>query len=142
MGRSLLKDVDLDTLYSMRREGMNNAEIADALGVSRTAIIRYIGSQPKELRKKYELKQPKESVVRSASTYETIPACLVVDRRTVALTGIYGRYDLDIKEGCLEIHNACGQNMIVSKDMLGDFINELSAIKRKMEVLTFENEAW
>ena len=52
MGRSILKDIDLETMYSMRREGMNNAEIANALGVSRATVINLIGPQPKELNKK------------------------------------------------------------------------------------------
>lgn len=55
MGRSLLKDVDLETLYAMRRdEQMNNQEIADRLGVSYVTIYKIIGPAPKELRKKHE----------------------------------------------------------------------------------------
>ena len=50
MIRNLMKDVDLDTMYSMRRDGMNNQAIADALGVTSQTVYRYIGKQPPELR--------------------------------------------------------------------------------------------
>lgn len=143
MGRSLLKDVDLDTLYTMRREGMNNVQIADALGISRQTVIRYIGPQPKELNDYSGPRGPRGPRMKAAFVVEEAPpACLVVDARTISLTGMYGKYELDVKEGRIDITNGTGQEMMVSRDMLGDFINELSAIKRKMEVLTFENEAW
>ena len=38
MIRNLMKDVDLDTMYSMRRDGMNNQAIADALGVTSQTV--------------------------------------------------------------------------------------------------------
>lgn len=143
MPRSLSKDIDLETMYSMRREGMNNVQIADALGVSRQTVIRYIGPQPKELNDYSRPRGPRGPRMKAVSVVEEAPpACLVVDARTISLTGMYGKYELDIKDGRIDIINGTGQEMRVNKDMLGDFINELSAIKRKMEVLTFENEAW
>lgn len=143
MPRSVLKDIDLETMYSMRREGMNNAEIAKALDLSRQTVIRYIGPQPKELNERGGPRGPRGPRVKPEQTVEEAPpACLVVDGQVIALTGMYGKYELHIKDGRINILNGCGQEMMVNKDMLGDFINELSAIKRKMEVLTFENEAW
>lgn len=143
MPRSLLKDIDLETMYSMRREGMNNVQIADALGISRQTVIRHIGPQPKELNDYSGPRGPRGPRMKVAPVVEEAPpACLVVDARTISLTGMYGKYELDVKEGRIDIINGTGQEMRVNKDMLGDFINELSAIKRKMEVLTFENEAW
>ena len=143
MPRSLLKDINLETMYSMRREGMNNVQIAGALGISRQTVIRYIGPQPKELNDYNGPRGPRGPRMKAAPVVEEAPpACLVVDARTISLTGMYGKYELDVKEGRIDIINGTGQEMRVNKDMLGDFINELSAIKRKMEVLTFENEAW
>lgn len=139
MSRSILKDIDIETLYAMRRdEELNNAEIADRIGVSTQTVYRYIGKQPAELKRK---PIRRENQVRHHEP-EIHNACLVVKSKTISLTGIYAQYTLDMGGDRIEIVNAHGENMSVTKDMLGDFINELSAIKRKLEVATFENEAW
>ena len=53
MARKLLKDIDLETLYAMRRdEEMSNADIASALGVSYGTVLSLIGPQPKNVRRK------------------------------------------------------------------------------------------
>lgn len=52
MKRSIASEVGLDTMYAMRREGMSNQAIADALGVTAQTVYRSIGKQPRELRKK------------------------------------------------------------------------------------------
>lgn len=45
---SLLKSIDLSTLYKMREQlGMSNKQIADKLGVSYATILKYIGPQRK-----------------------------------------------------------------------------------------------
>lgn len=138
--RSLIKDIDLDTMYSMRRDGMSNAEIANALGVCRQTVIAYIGNQPKELRK--QRCADRSGARTSKPKAADIPACLSVDRRLIALSGLFGKYELDIREGSIDICNDLNQRLRVNKELLGDFINELTAIKRKLEVLALENEAW
>ena len=70
------------------------------------------------------------------------PACLVVESRSFELAGSFGKYVVDIKDGRVDITNICGQYMQVPKNQLDNLICELMAIKRKMEVLTFENEMW
>ena len=145
MARSLLKDVDLETLYGMRREGMGNQEIADRLGVSRVTIHKLIGPQPKELNKKPGSRAPGRDIkCAPAPVSETTPppACLVVEKRSISLCGTFGKYVYDIGDGDIEITNYIGQTIRVPKNQLEDFINELSAIKRKTEVLKFENEMW
>lgn len=139
MPRSLLKDIDLETMYSMRREGMGNKDIAGALGISRNTVYRYIGPQPKELdRRKNE--RPRNILPSEPDTPP--PACLVVDNRDVHLVGTYGSYTIDTKAYTIEVTNSCGDKMCVNKDQLEDFINELSAIKRKLPELGHRNEMW
>ena len=143
MGRSLLKDVDLDTLYAMRRdEKLNNQEIADRLGVSRVTVYKLIGPQPKELRKEYERSPRKPVEAQKAEEATPLPACLVVGKRTIELSGTFGKYSIEVGEDCFQVTNLCGESMAVPKARLDDFINELNAIKRKLEVLKFENEMW
>lgn len=146
MGRSLLKDIDLETLYAMRRdEKLNNQEIADRLGVSRVTVYKLIGPQPKELWKKSGPRTAKSEVkhVSGPVVDDTPPpACLVVEKRTINLCGTFGKYIVDVGDGDIEITNYIGQTIQVPKKQLGDFIDELSAIKRRTEVLKFENEMW
>lgn len=70
------------------------------------------------------------------------PACLVVDKRTIELCGTFGKYSIEVGGDCFGVTNLCGESMTVPKARLDDFINELNAIKRKLEVLKFENEMW
>lgn len=46
--RSLLEDLSIHELYRMRDSGMSNNDIANALGVSRSTIYRYIGKKGHE----------------------------------------------------------------------------------------------
>lgn len=46
--RKLLHDISMDELYRMREDGMTNGEIAEAIGVSRVTVYRYIGKQPEK----------------------------------------------------------------------------------------------
>ena len=141
MSRSILKDIDLDTLYEMRRNGMNNREIGDALGVSYVTVYKYIGAQPKELKKKRE-SYPRTKQPKPVAVAEEAQPCICVKNRTVELEGIFGSYTIDIKKGTVACTNAIGQCLSVSKDNIDDFINELNAIKRKLESLVVGNEMW
>ena len=47
--KPLYHDVDVSTMYRMREEeGMSNAEIAEALGVSRETVWHYLGAGPRK----------------------------------------------------------------------------------------------
>lgn len=140
--RGLLKDIDIETLYSMRRNDMSNAEIASSLGVSVSTIYNIIGPQPKGLRKRTERKSKIASEADVGKIEHEPIACLVVMNRNLELAGAYGKYVVDVAGGIVNITNAVGQTMSVRKDQLEDLVNELNAIKRKMEVLSVGNEAW
>lgn len=142
MGRSILKDVDLETLYSMRRDQkMSNQEIANAIGVSYVTVYKLIGPQPKEFKKK-RTAAPRVEQPKPVAVAEEAQPCICVKNRTVELEGIFGSYMIDIKKGTVACTNAVGQCLYVSKDNIDDFINELNAIKRKLESLVVGNEMW
>lgn len=138
MIRNLMKDIDLDTMYSMRRDGMNNQAIADALGVTSQTVYRYIGKQPPELRaarrRAFAASVPK--------CEEEIPACLAVANRTIMLRGAHLVYDLDLKNRSLRIWSETDSGLELTVDELNDVIDEFRCIARKAEMLKLENEMW
>lgn len=138
MIRSLVKDIDLDTMYSMRRDGMNNRAIADALGVTSQTVYRYIGKQPPELRAVHR----RASAVSVPQREEEIPACLAVANRTVMLRGTHLIYDLDLKDQTLQVVDDQGSGFRLALDELNDVISELRCIARRAENLKLENEMW
>lgn len=133
-------DIDLETLYSMRRDQqMNNAEIAEALGVSKPTIIKLIGPQPKELNK------PRGSTCsrkKKEDASEEPEACLVVETRCIDLVGACFSYRIDTKDRQLAVRGNDGLCLYADIDSLDVFIKELSAIKRKMEGERMTNEMW
>lgn len=138
MYRKLTSDIDLETLYSMRRQGMNNQEIADALGVSLNTVYRHIGKQPSELRK---------SGIRAKAVFQPQPedefsACLAVANRTIMLRGAHLVYDLDLKNRSLRIWSETDSGLELTVDELNDVIDEFRCIARKAETLKLENEMW
>lgn len=140
MYRKLMSDVDLETLYSMRRDGMNNQAIADALGVTSQTVYRYIGKQPPELRGVYR----RASAASVPQREEEIPVCLAVANRTIMLRGAHLVYDLDLKERTLRVASEAepGLELELTLDELSDVVDELRCIARKAETLKLENEMW
>lgn len=142
MGRSLLDDVTINELMTMREEqGMSNQDIADALGVGVQTIYKYIGKMPKELCKPYTRKEP--AVHTPGKVEEPAPeACLVVQNRTIELHGLENTYIIDSKKGELLVNMADENGMIINLDKLPALVNELRAIQRKVSELTVKNEMW
>lgn len=138
MFRKLTSDIDLETLYSMRRDGMNNQAIAEALGVTSQTVYRYIGKQPPELRAVHR----RASAASVPQREEEIPACLAVANRTVMLRGAHLVYDLDLKKRTLRVVSEVEPGLELTLDELSDVISELRCIARKAENLKLENEIW
>lgn len=140
MYRKLMSDVDLETLYSMRRDGMNNQAIADTLGVTAQTVYRYIGKQPPELRSVHR----RTSSASVPQREEEIPVCLAVANRTIMLRGAHLVYDLDLKERTLRVASEAepGLELELTLDELSDVIDELRCIARKADTLKLENEMW
>lgn len=138
MYRKLTSDIDLETLYSMRRQGMNNQEIADALGVSLNTVYRHIGKQPAELRKS----GIRAKAVSQPQPEDEFPACLAVTNLTYTLQGIRLVYDVDLSDRTLYISNSEDSEFRLALDELNDVISELRCIARRAEDLKLENEMW
>lgn len=138
MIRGLMKDIDLDTMYSMRRDGMNNQAIADALGVTSQTVYRHIGKQLPELRAVHRM----ASAASVPQREEEITACLAVTNRTIMLRGAHLVYDLDLKKQTLRVISEMGSGLEFTLDELNDVIAELQCIARKAENLKLENEMW
>lgn len=51
MMKPLHKEVSQSEMLTMRDEGMSNEEIASHLGVSYQTVLRYIGKQPKSIKR-------------------------------------------------------------------------------------------
>lgn len=61
MYKKLSSEINITNLVTMRERGMGNREIAKALGISPSTVIRYIGKQPADLRKRPTYVPEKES---------------------------------------------------------------------------------
>lgn len=70
-------------------QGMSNREIAEALGVSYTTILKLIGKQPASVRKERQFVEPSKAV---KPIDDDRPAALIVAERTYPLQGQAVRY--------------------------------------------------
>lgn len=138
MYRKLTSDIDLETLYSMRRQGMNNQEIADALGVSLNTVYRHIGKQPAELRKG----GIRAKAVSQPQPEDESSACLAVANRILILESMQNRYEVNLKNRMLRICSDPDRGVCVALDGIEEFIDELRCIARRSENLKLENEMW
>ena len=50
MYKSIISEVSLEEMKTMRQNGMTNRQIADSLGVSYKSVYKYLGKQPDMLR--------------------------------------------------------------------------------------------
>lgn len=151
-GKRLLDEVTVDELMQMREgQGMTNQQIADALDVNVNVIRRYIGNQPKGIRKprEYKAEEPKKQ---EAAPAPAASACLVVQNREIELKGVCGSYMIDCKNRQMYADvNLFGEekNLVMSIDdipgiigKMDEFKAELQAIAAKMDALTMQNEMW
>ena len=137
MKRSLMESVSVREMQEMRdNEGMSNNEIAEALDVFYMTVYKYIGAQPKGLRKARKVLQDRQPIKE-----EPAPACLVLQNRNIELHGVVGVYGIDCKAQSVHItYN--GHDMWILFDKLGTFIDELKAIHRKIDFLAVTKDMW
>ena len=69
--RSLRLDVDIQTLRSMREQGMTNKQIANNLGISVSTVYRYLGRKSQEV--KYNEIQNKPCPVPNPTGFIELP---------------------------------------------------------------------
>ena len=135
---SLIRDVSVSELMGMRESGMSNKEIASALDISYQTVLRFIGKQPSSLRKQPE---PRAIMEAPKPQPETPEACLIVEDRTVSLTGMFGSYRIPAQCKCVQVSSGEG-SLSVPFEKIGEFIDELTAIRRNLDKLTLANEMW
>lgn len=140
---SLVSHVSYTEMMRMREEeGMTNKEIADSLDVHYQTVLKIIGRQPQGFRRTSGSRvAAPDTVYRSAAPVEEPPACLFVEDRAISLAGMFGSYQIAIKEERVTV-NVNDTLISVPFDLFGEFINELSAIQRKLDGLKISNEMW
>ena len=135
MKRKFIDEVSVAEMLKMREAGMTNQDIANALDVSYQTIHRYLGVQPKSIKKRYGFyKQKKET------QEEKHEACLSVTCRTIDLSGVFASYT--IADNAIKIILDEGSEFSVNSEQLGDFIRELQAIQRNIDKLDKGREMW
>lgn len=122
MYRKLTEDIDVSTLQDMRNRGMDNIQIAEHIGCSYKTVLKYLGKQPKEMRKVRERHTP------SVVDYKDVkPPVLRVVNSVSTLEGSLNKYIVDTSNRSIEISGLV--EGILDKDSLPKFIEELQEIK-------------
>lgn len=142
--RSLLKDVSISELMSMRDSGMSNAEIADSLGVSYATVLHAIGRQPSRavmnntsIATVEQEHEPEviSSVLADVDDMPVMPApksTLTVKSREVRLDGVVCMYEVSDTEKTVVLRQAI-DDVDIPFDKLPLVIAELQEIYRKIE---------
>ena len=138
--RSLLSDVTLAEIQAMRDEqGMSNREIAEALGVSYTTILKLIGRQPASIRKERQFVEPPKAV---KSIDDDRPAALIVAERTYHLQGELGKYDVYCAAETICLRLPEQTPITLTYAQAASLHAELSAILLRTDQTRFTFEAW
>lgn len=144
-GKSILHDVSVSELLTMRETGMSNYEIAEALEVSEATVYRLIGKNPKGTPRRRRTPEIVEMPIKQPQNKpEEIEACLAVQHRSIECVGAYATYELDCMKQMVSVERGGEDGMIfeVSFDGLGELIKELSAIHRQLGKLKTKQELW
>lgn len=135
--RKLIKDISVSEMEQMRLDGMSNREIADALDVSYTTVLAYIGKQPSGMRKYSKYTDDVEII---PSVVEA-PACLVMQNKVIELHGLVGTYEINCKQQHVDV--MYGETVLrLTFEEMNNFADELKAISRKLDSLNVEHEMW
>lgn len=150
MRRKLTDSVSIDELKSMYDSGMNQAQIAESLGVSRMTINRYLNGYGVRGRGGLYARNIPDSVI-NPKTKETTKddlaeknaanACLVVTGKEITLEGTVGKYSVFGKDRSVVI-DINGDMIEVKFEFITDFIDELKAIARNVGGLDSGCEMW
>lgn len=125
----LTDEVSVAELQQMRDNGMTNREIAESLDVGYSTVCRYLGKQPKGLRKAPERKwEFTQHGVQQSHDEPLVPARLLVDNQITELSSEFHHYVVDHKTGMVEVDNV----MTLKYEDIDPFIAELTAIRKKL----------
>lgn len=148
--RKTLQDIDKTTLIKMRDEElMSYEEIASRVGISKPTVYRLIGPMPPETKEKRKAMSGKWSssseggytVERKMQSFkpqreeadEPVRAVLAVKKSPIRLSGAFMHYTICPGREMIDVETEEGRTLIrVPADMLGTFIEELTAIQKNM----------
>lgn len=146
---SYAKDISNTELYRMRDDGMTNAEIAKATGVSIQTVRNRIGKQPNGLRKPPEPKSEERQVVglwypvTVEEAEQDYGGTLVVKERVITLQGVTQiTYSVSSDDEEIGIYSGANDYVPIKFDQLADFIKELTSIQKKLPSIQHKNEIW
>lgn len=145
---SYAKDISNTELYRMRDDGMTNAEIAKATGVSIQTVRNRIGKQPNGLRKSPEPKSEERQLINVwhpviEETEQDRGGTLVVQERVITLQGVTQiTYNISSDNEEIGIYSGVSDYIPVKFDQLADFIKELTSIQKKLPSIQHKNEIW
>lgn len=140
MRRKLTDSVSIDELKSMYDSGMNQAQIAESLGVSRMTINRYLngycvrgrgGLYARNIPDPVINQKTKETTKDDLTEKNAANACLVVTSKEITLEGTVGKYSVFGKNRSVVI-DINGDMIEVKFEFITDFIDELKAIARNV----------
>ena len=130
-------------MLRMREEGKSNKFIAETYGYSVQTIRTLIGPQGPGIRREcVRNASPKPYREPEVGFKEEPQACLVVADREISLEGTAGHYDIALKPKQIKICMADGAGMKLDFEKFIAFVDEVNAIKRKLDGLKIENEMW
>lgn len=142
----LLRDMDIENLYSMRREGMSNKEIAQSLGISYGYVLQLIGKQPKDLTSKAISEGRCASCAPTPAKEEPPPSpCLEVVERSINLNGLFGQYFVSVDKRTVLVSFREDDELVcfnLDMDKLEILIEELEAVKRNLSSIRVSKEMW
>ena len=148
--RGFMKDMNREDLFKMRDSGMSNKAIAVALGCSYQTVLELIGKQPKDITSascrvaQLAAHMPSEggyTVERKMKSFkpqreeadEPVKAVLAVKKTPIRLSGAFMHYTICPGREMIDVETEEGRTLIqVPADMLGTFIEELTAIQKNM----------
>ena len=145
---SYAKDISNTELYRMRDDGMTNAEIAKATGVSIQTVRNRIGKQPNGLRKSSEPKSEERQIINVLhpvieETEQNCGGTLVVQERVITLQGVTQiTYNISSDNEEIGIYSGVSDYIPIKFDQLADFIKELTSIQKKLPSVQHKNEIW
>jgi hypothetical protein len=145
---SYAKDISNTELYRMRDDGMTNAEIAKATGVSIQTVRNRIGKQPNGLRRFPEPKSEERQIINVwhpviEETEQDRGGTLVVQERVIMLQGATQiTYNVSSDNEEIGIYSGVSDYIPIKFDQLADFIKELTSIQKKLPYIRHKNEIW
>lgn len=146
--RRLISDVDIQTLYSMRKEGMKNREIAEKLDCSVQTVLNHIGPMPKkaedytkESKAEKKQRQPQQQT-NNASVIERLTAhdsyVLQFECTKVTANGKQCQYTIDTKAKTVTAHDGILAGTM-TREELATVILELKECMNKLTSVRHDN---